>query len=115
MGEEGSGAVVVSDKVSLGMVRAQRSPGEGGEDRALDAELPGSGFESDGLWMTSDKGCLSAGLLGLLLSAAGREEDGAGPQLSDDGHRAGAYRAGLGEAGKAGVGAGLHAGSVSGV
>lgn len=38
----------VSDKISLGMVQAQRSPGESGEDiagvleRALDAEFPGS-------------------------------------------------------------------------
>lgn len=74
-GERGA----VSDKVSLGMVQAQRSPGESGEDtsgvleRALDAEFPGSGFECDGLWMTSVRGCLSPGFLGLQLSATGRE------------------------------------------
>lgn len=64
----------MSDKVSLGMVQAQRSPGESGVlERALDAEFPGSGFECDGLWMTSVRGCLSPGFLGLQLSATGRE------------------------------------------
>lgn len=69
----------MSDQVSLGMVQVQRSPGESGEDasgvqeRALDAEFPGSGFEFDGLWMTSIRGCLSPGFLGLPLSATGRE------------------------------------------
>lgn len=62
-------------------------------------------------WMTSSSGCLSPGLLGLLVLATGGNENGTGQQVSDACHRGlgpGVQLPRLGDAGDAGTGMGFR-------